>query len=187
MGVDPRVMSDLITTLLTSAVVSAPISFFISKHLKDQDYQNEYFKIVLQKRLEAYEGIAKILLILKNVKYNEIGMYFDIFSNGKEYFYEFKDEINSTLPSYSHLYTPDITNKISELSTYLDQIKVRNTSKEELKHLGIEYYEEILHLGMKIEEQYQKDLLTLHQIETFLKQKLTKLQNLSSQLERIKK
>jgi hypothetical protein len=49
--------------LLSSAVIAAIVSGIISVILKRIDYKNEYHKLILHKRITAYEQIEKVMLL----------------------------------------------------------------------------------------------------------------------------
>uniref|UniRef100_E6PTE1 Uncharacterized protein n=1 Tax=mine drainage metagenome TaxID=410659 RepID=E6PTE1_9ZZZZ len=59
----------LILALLSSSVIGGAIGAFITGRFnlrtKDREYENEYFKLILAKRIAAYESIQKLVTGLK--------------------------------------------------------------------------------------------------------------------------
>jgi hypothetical protein len=62
--------SEMIKIILTSTVIATVLSTIVSTivaiKLKSLDYRNEYYKKLLDKRLEAYRFLEMQIAILKN-------------------------------------------------------------------------------------------------------------------------
>ena len=57
----------IVTSAIFSGFVSALISYLVSIRLKRLDFQNDYFKEILKKRLDAYDYIERQIAVLRGV------------------------------------------------------------------------------------------------------------------------
>lgn len=83
-------MNQYITIILASSVIatvlSTIINYFISVRLKRLDYKNEYYKTIIQKRLEVYQYIEEQITYLRAVMIdeNDNKIYHALFNEGFE-------------------------------------------------------------------------------------------------------
>lgn len=167
--------SDLLKVILTSSLVagifSAVVSAIVSMKLKNLDYKNEYYKKILEKRLEAYKYIEAQISVLKSSVLDEDGKpYHTIFSYGEQEFYKFQENLHTAIA-----YGMWINDETSELMDKLNEIffkisrRVANANNEGLITLGKDYYQEISVLRKTLEHSVRKDLLGLHNFKKFKK------------------
>lgn len=172
-------MPDLVATILASTVLASTISNIItvwnSQKLKDQDYKNEYFKIVLQKRLETYEFIERQISVLKSIEADTINneIYYSIFAYGKEKFDEFQQNLLIAL-SQSQWISKKTIKEMEKLNQLFFTIETKSQDNEQLKQEGIINHKTICYIRNSLEKQVNKDYLELHKIDKFLKSKKEK-------------
>jgi len=85
-------------TVLASGVVSAIISSIFGVWQKKIDYRNSYYKIVLDKRMAAYEKIQNILSHFFTIKYYDYdGNYYYCEIDTKEKLHVIRDKIKNCI------------------------------------------------------------------------------------------
>jgi len=91
----------IIIAILSSSVIAAIISSFISIYNRKKDFENDFFKEVIHKRLQTYQFIeSQIAVLISSVVDDDNKMYHLVFSYGYEKLDEF--HLNSFLAvSYS--------------------------------------------------------------------------------------
>src|SRR4051812_5182291 len=76
----------LITTIVSSSLIATILSSIITYQLKKVDFKHEYFKIVIRKRLSAYEKLEYLIAVLKSSALDE--------ADGKPYHSCFFNPVN---------------------------------------------------------------------------------------------
>src|SRR4051812_3206552 len=112
--------SDLVKVILTSTliatVLSAIISTIVSLKLKSLDYQNEYFKKILDKRLDAYKFLETQIALLKSAVLDEDGKpYHQIFAYGEDEFHKFQSNLLAAI-AYSMWINDDTADEMENLN-----------------------------------------------------------------------
>jgi hypothetical protein len=52
-------------TIFTSTVLATIVSALISLYAKQREYVNEYYSIILKRRIAAYEQLEKLIIAIK--------------------------------------------------------------------------------------------------------------------------
>jgi hypothetical protein len=188
---------DLIKIALTSSVFSAVVTFGFNCFLKKQDYKRDYYKKIIEKRLDAYEKLQLFLggfcvkkEILDATKNEKPGEGFYIFNC----FYEpelLRKEIESILKAleYSVWYSDDININLVNINDLLAEagsllnkptaITEKDISKYKLteKHIGDnlliyignKVYLEIKGYTSSIRASINRDFLKMDKVDDFLK------------------
>jgi len=79
---------EFLTTLFSGAVVGAVIVGGFNIYSKHTEYKHSYLKMILEKRIEAYERINSVIVMLKTSVLDNGKAYHTIFSFDKDYFFE---------------------------------------------------------------------------------------------------
>lgn len=158
----------ILSSTVLATILSGIINYLVSQRLRQLDYKNEYFKKILQKRLEVYELIDFQINHLKtSVLDEEDGRtYHQIFSFGLDYFVTSSQAL-SNIVSKSVWVSPKTFRKIMELSTLFSQISFsyRTDNKESLITAGKDHYWNVCHIRDEIENLMMRDLLTLYDMK----------------------
>ncbi|WPP52165.1 hypothetical protein [Catalinimonas niigatensis] len=167
----PESLNLLLTSTVIAGILSAIVSAIVSIKLKDQDYRHEYFKKILDKRLEAYHFIETQIAGMKSSVLDENARaYHLIFAYGKDKFYEYQHNLFVAL-SYS-MWINDRTvvhmEKLDELFFNISR-RIDETDDNTLIILGKDYYREISDLRQTLEGAVRNDLLNLHDLNKFRK------------------
>ncbi len=163
-------MKILFASSVLAAVISAMISWFVSLQLKKLDYKNDYYKIVIKKRLEAYSFIEGQLSVLKNVVFDESDNrpFHMLFSNGEMLFYESQQNLQSAMSLGLWISEKTIAILDDTLTVFL-KISVENdlSANERVIEIGKEHYKELAGLRKKLDDSTRKDLLSLYKMKGF--------------------
>lgn len=169
--------SELIKIIFTSTVVSAVLSTLVSTvvsiKLKGLDYRNEYYKKILDKRLDAYKFLETQIAVLKSTVLDEDGYpYHQIFSYGEDGFDKFQSNLHVAI-AYSIWINGDTVTEMENLNETFFKIsrKIDDTSDEEIVNLGKKHYHEISTIRKKLEILVRRDLHNLHNLKKFMKEK----------------
>ena len=160
----------LLTSTVISGMLSSLISYFVSAWLKDKDYKNEYFKIILHKRLEAYEFLENQIAVLKSIVRNENKNYNLVFSYGIDKFLNFQQNLHLAM-SYSYWFNENTLRKMETLNDFFFVISQQVENDQELLEIGKNKNDELSQIRTSLEICVKKDYLELYKIEIFLKSK----------------
>jgi hypothetical protein len=162
----------ILTSSLIATILSAIVSAFVSIKLKHLDYKNEYYKKILEKRLEAYQYLENQIAVLKNtVLDDEDGKpYHIIFSYSKDDFSKLQHNLFLAM-SYSTWINRDTTSHIEKLNELFYHLSLKLNRNADLITLGKTHYKEIAAHRKNLEACLRKDLMNLHDLKSFSKEK----------------
>jgi|GEM_PF-1162227 len=167
--------TSIITLLLSSSLLTAILTSVANWYINRNNYRNDYYKKLLDKRLKAYEEVEALISKIKPLVHLDDGSVCNIFlSCGKEGFDDFLLQIG--MANISSFWLSDKTSgTITELNVYLlnnilDESDEQNINAH-LEQLGIKHREEIKRTRKPLEEILKEDLNQLHDIKGFLKRK----------------
>lgn len=169
--------SELTKVILTSTVIATVLSTLVSTvlaiKLKSLDYRNEYYKKILDKRLEAYKFLETQIAVLKSTVLDEDRQpYPMIFSFGESEFHKFQENLFAAI-AYSIWIHQDTVTEMENLNQIFFKIssRTKNVSEEKVIEVGKEYYHQIATLRKKLEFFVRRDLHNLHDLKKFMKEK----------------
>lgn len=162
----------ILTSSSIAALVTAFFTIILNVYLKKLDYKNEYFKKVIQKRIDAYEFLENQIIRLKQSTIDDLDgkAYHIIFAYGEEYF---SSSMTPTIQAsaYSlwiHPETFESFNKLKNIFIHISfALNDKKSRNEELIVLGKKYYKEIAILRDELEKHVRNDYLNLYKIEEF--------------------
>jgi hypothetical protein len=168
-------LSVIITTIISSSVIATILSSIISIKLKNLEFRNEYYKIVINKRLQAYEHLESIIARLKTSVLDEDDgkAYHLIFSYTAEKYFEFIHELMIT-NSFDLWVNSDTKDKFGTLRNVLNQISFdfETSDEKELVKAGKDNYKRIFELRNELETLVLSDVLSLHKIDKIKSKKI---------------
>jgi hypothetical protein len=137
---------------------------------KRNEYVNEYFKTVVQRRLAAYEQLEKFIVSLKTAVIDTDNRpYHFLFSQDDDCIAAFN--LLSETMDHGLWLSDEAFEKMRDLNYRLFRLK---TSGGSVIQFGKENYEKIAELREELEKILAADMLNLHEVEKFLKSKKTK-------------
>lgn len=165
--------AEIIGLVLTSSVVSALFTSFINWKIQNRNYRNEYYKKLLEKRLEAYESVEDLISRLITVVIIGKGKACNLFfTYGQDEFNKFIISLPFVMRK-SFWVKEKITEKITELNVLLieidNQLNPDGDIDKQLKELGSIHRDKIREIRESIESLLYKDFETLHDIRRFIK------------------
>ncbi|MBK6446525.1 MAG: hypothetical protein IPQ03_10605 [Bacteroidetes bacterium] len=166
-------------TILASAAIAAIISvtgtIVLNIYLNRKTFKNDYFKIIIQKRIETYELLEDQISILKLSVINNDGRndspYHQIFSMGTKHL--LISTQNLVLANGKSVWLNMKTNnKMTELVQLGNAIGLNSLNDSDLIDAGRKHYWKIAQLRDELEILIQKDILTLYDFSQMIKRKL---------------
>lgn len=165
---------ELLLALLSSSFFGGVVGAFITGRfnlrVKDLEYKNEYYKQVLEKRIDAYESVEKLVTGFKTA----------VVDDDRQPYHFILSHEDGLLDAHKLLY--EISSQALWLSDDLF-LETRNLSL--LLYGGTshadgpvafakKHHEELAKFREKIERLHIRDMLSLHEVGTFLKTKKIK-------------
>ena len=169
--------------ILSSSVIAAGLTSLVNWYLQKDNYKNDYYKKILDKRLDAYNTVEQIIGQLKVIVRLESGHLCPVIcSMGKTNFDQFI--VGIVAGSYKSFWLSDeISGKLTEINVYLlqeidNKINENLNPKEQDKQimqLGVQHRDKIQTFRNELAEMLYKDFSGLHNIKKFIKS--SRLQN----------
>jgi len=162
----------ILTSSVIAAIVSAIISAIVSIKLKHLDFKNDYYKEIINKRLDAYRFLETQVAVLKSIVVDDTDdkLYHMIFSYGEKELNKFQENLFLAM-SYSIWIDEKTTSNMEKLNDTFFHISLKIEQKESLTDLGKEYYKEIAKLRKTLEKNVREDLYNMHNLKKFFKSK----------------
>ena len=163
---------DIWLAVLSSSVISgtvgAGIAGWVTLRSKRNDYENAYFKIVLDKRVAAYEEVELFLAAAKVAIVGEDNRtHHAMFTSEADRIPDFYILIHKAMSSGFWL-SDGLFKALRKLNIII--IEARD-DRDKLLELAKTRYSELAILRSEIEQLHMKDMLTLHLVPKFLKSK----------------
>jgi len=157
----------ILSSSLISIVAGALIAGWFNLRSKRNEYANEYFKLVLARRLAAYEEVERLITMLKAaVLDDDQRPYHILFSKDDDHAAVYK--LLFAVLSKALWLSDDLFGRTRELNVLVYSDNVDETG---LIEFGKKNYIAIAELRTKTERLYARDMLTLHNVPRFLKSK----------------
>lgn len=162
---------DILIIILSSTVISALVSTVIggwfSLRSKQSDYANAYYKLILERRLAAYEEVEKLIGSIKvAVVDTDDRPYHELFSRGNDLGAAYKT-LSGTMSKALWL-----SDELFKLTRELNLLVYKGATQDlGLIEFGKQNYTIIAKLRTNLEKVHVRDMLTLHDAPAFLKAK----------------
>ncbi|MHC9242558.1 hypothetical protein [Pseudomonas aeruginosa] len=166
-----EILALVLSSSLASAVISTVLGGMISGWLKRIDYADEYYRQVLQRRIEVYELLEAEIGILKQSCLADDGKaYHLIFAYGINSFYDLQKGLMAVMAKSLWL-SDELQDIVVSINRELLDASFIAQDDEELINVGKEKYQKIASLRHQLEQRFSRDIGALHQIKFFLKRK----------------
>ena len=160
------------SSAVIAALVSSIASFWINRWSQRKSYDNEYYKIIINKRIEVYQFIERQIAVTKTTVLDNDGKpYYLFFKNNHDKYYEFQQNLfiascNSMWLSASIL---DALGKMNQLFFTINQ-EITDDKNHNIE-IGKKYYSQIQKIRNEVEKSFLIDFANLHDINSFFKDK----------------
>ncbi|MHB8354908.1 MAG: hypothetical protein ACYDCF_10815 [Burkholderiales bacterium] len=157
----------LLSSTLVSGIVSALVGGWFSLRSKQNEYTNMYYKMVLERRLAAYDEVEGLIAAIKIVVIDDDQKpYHLLFSQDDDHVNVYKTLVG-IMPSALWL-----TDDLFELMTQLNRLVYTGTPGDSgFIEFGKKNYTVVADLRAKLERLHARDMLSLHDVPAFLKSK----------------
>jgi hypothetical protein len=169
--------SSIIATVLASSVLASALTLWGNWMLNKNNYRDDYYKKILDKRLSAYEDIEGILAEL-NIKYQdeEGRILHNIFAYGRKSYLGFFNTLLITI-SKDIWFSEDMSKSLTDLNVFLvtnfEHKMVGKSDKESnllLAAISYNCFDEFEGHIKKMRRLLYRDLNQMHDVESFINQ-----------------
>ncbi|WP_418117520.1 hypothetical protein [Variovorax sp. 350MFTsu5.1] len=161
---------ELVTLLLSSAVVSALVTASLNgvfgRLAKKDEYKNAYYKLVLDRRMKAYELIEELIVKVKIAIADEDGKTYHIAFAFEEENFGLNRLMVSVMGQSMWL-----SDELFQATRKLNVLMYSRPKVQGWIDFGKANYQEIANLRTEIEQLVVKDMMVLHDIPQFLRRK----------------
>lgn len=174
-------MDEIWQVILGSAVVSTLITNVCVYFQRESDYKRDYYKKIIDKRIAAYEKLSSLLVeitVTSGIMEEggiEVGSTYKIFKDSDSAILINKKIID--VASDLYYYSPEVGAILKEINSksieYLKQVE--RDCKDEINYerdclsWGSIFSNELQEMTENIKIEIAKDMLTLYEVENFLK------------------
>lgn len=170
-----NVLVVLITPLLTGV-----LTFLVNRNTKNIDYKNDYYKKIIDKRIDAYEKLEQFLGELdvesEHKLDNEKDLCYDFLTDLKKCQKVAEDSV--AICSLNSWFSFNLEVKVNDLNEKLANItNKKQERKMEKREAIISAHKEIEKMIREMRLDIINDRLKLHKVEDYLKEKQKHLKN----------
>jgi hypothetical protein len=163
----PQLWLAVLSSSVVSGVLGALIAGWFNLRSKRTEYANTYYKMVLEKRIKAYEAVERIISQIKIAVVDKDNRpYHILFSNDDDHAGVYKALMDG-IPDALWL-TDDLFEATRELNLLVYSLAPEGSS---LIEFGKVHYHEIAELRTKMEKLHIRDMTSLHEVPEFLRKK----------------
>lgn len=163
----PELWLAVLSSSVISGVLGALIAGWFNLRSKHTEYAHTYYKMVLEKRIKAYEAVERLINQIKiAVVDTDNRPYHILFSKDDDHASVYKALMDG-MPDALWL-TDDLFEATRELNLL---VYSRAPDGSGLTEFGKTHYREIAELRTKMEKLHIRDMTTLHEVPEFLRKK----------------
>lgn len=165
--------TELILTILSSSVLSAMLTSYFNWRIHNANYKKDYYKKILDKRIDAYESLNTLTNRLSDIVYINNGVVHGLLCGGESFDY-FITQLHLTMEK-SYWLADETGHKLTELGTFLfNEITgyIDDTLPDEVIHqkyieLGIQHFDTISNFNKNLKKLVNDQLRNLHEVDKF--------------------
>jgi len=154
-------------TAVICVIVGALLTFIATLIVNRVSYKNEYYKIIIEKRIQAYKNVEHLINNIKRTGIRTISQ--AIWNNSLDLLKPLKDEIDLA-KSESIWLSQEMKNALQRMELLLFSFELENDEKVELNK-GLDLQKTIYENTITIEQIHKQDMLSMHKVRSFLKNK----------------
>lgn len=162
-----------ILAILSSSVLSAILTSYFNWRIHNSNYKKDYYKKILDKRLDAYESINILINRLSDIVYTEKGVVHGMVSSQKSY--DFLFTILHTTMEKSYWLSDKTGHKLTEfgiflfnnITSYIDINLPEEQLDGEYISLALTNFEQISEFNQSLKSMVNFDLQNLYNVDEF--------------------
>lgn len=158
---------------LVGVALSALVAYFTSIITQKNSYRDEYYKTIIERRLDAYNFIDTQLMVMRMTVYDETdGKYYHVFfDNESSKFFEYQRNLtHATVRSI--WVSAEMLEAITILSHIFYEISDSiSDDKEENIKVGKDYYDKLWIAQLNVSKALVTDIADLYDVDSFIKRK----------------
>lgn len=162
----------VLSSAFATSIVSSIATWLIGNSAQKKSFKNDYFKLVINKRMEAYQYIDNQLKTMKLSVLDDDGKpYHSMFYGNLNTIYSNQRDIILARTNGIWLSTA-MENELSGLNQLL--FEINNNLTDVIDNnvvVAKKYYSQVVESREKVENQLRKDMLVLYDVKGFLKEK----------------
>ena len=160
------ILAVVLSSSVVSGIVSACIGGWFGIRSRRDEYANAYYKLVIDRRLKAYETVEGLILSLKTAVVDEERKpYHMLFSKDGDLANVYLQLHSTTLASLW------LSDELFQATRELNLLIYSQAKDTDLIAFGKTNYRTIAILREKMEHCHARDMLSLHDVPAFLKSK----------------
>ncbi len=160
------------SSAVIAAIVSAIASFIINLLSQNRGYKQDYYKIIISKRVETYQYIEAQLEVMKFTIVDTTGQgYYMMFSSPYDKYNDYQNNLRLALANSLWLSEQmlDALTRLNQMFLAIDA-EMNNDIDNNIR-VGKKYYQELADIRILVENNLKSDLSKLYKVHTFLKHK----------------
>lgn len=166
----------ILSSSAIAAVVSSVCSYFIQRSALARSYKQDYYKMIIGKRMEAYQYVeAQIAVMKMTVSDDRTGDFYHLIFNYKDSEYrQYQRNLYLAL-THSMWLSENMKNALTALNQLFLTIDVE--INQDVMHnisVGKKYYRQLADARVDVENNLKTDLLTLYDVKNFLNKETEK-------------
>lgn len=150
-----------------SVIGGASLTLMTTLIVNQVSYKNEYYKMIIEKRIKAYNNIEHLINTVNNIGWERISE--SITKNDIRQLQPIRDEIDLA-ESDSIWLSREMKSALIHLSLSLSSFEMENFPKVDIDK-GIDLRNNVNRTVIKIEQILKSDMLSLHKVGDFLMNK----------------
>lgn len=162
----------ILSSAFVTSILSSVATWLIGNHAQNKSYKNDYYKLVINKRMDAYQYIDSQLKSMKiTVLDDDAKPYHSMFGGDQKFVYANQNDL--LLARANGIWISEaMENALTELNQLLFEIN-SNITNDVKNNVAIakNYYSKLADTREKVENQLRKDMLELYDVKGFLKEK----------------
>lgn len=163
----PQLWLAVLSSSVIAGILGAFITGWFNLRSKHTEYANTYYKMVLEKRIKAYEAVEHLIHLIKIAVVDlDNRPYHVLFSKDDDHANVYKSIIDG-MPDALWL-SDELFEATRELNVFVYSHAPSGTG---LIEFGKAHYREIAELRTKIERIHIRDMTNLHEVPEFLRMK----------------
>jgi len=166
----------ILSSSAIAAVVSSVCSYFIQRSALARSYKQDYYKMIIGKRMEAYQYVEAQIAVLKMAVVDDrTGEgYHMIFNYEDSEYQQYQSNLRLAL-THSMWLSENMIKALAALNQLFLTIDVE--INQDVMHnisVGKKYYTQLASARTDVENNLKTDLLTLYDVKNFLNKKTEK-------------